>query len=208
MKKFDFLQGLLFTVVLLVSFLVMPVCLNAQAKGSYTDSRDGYAYRWVKIGSQTWMAENLRFNAPAGSWIYNNDSANLATFGRLYTWKAAQTACPKGYHLPTDKEWETLIQFLGGTGESGMKMQAMDTIGKGPGIAGSAAPGAMSSLLGGVRHADGSCIGINIWGGCWSAGKVNDTIANNVLFAHGTKDMDFSTNDKKSGFSVRCVRVK
>jgi hypothetical protein len=89
-----------------------------------------------------------------------------------------------------------------------MKMQSMDTIGKGPGKAGSAAPGAMSSLLGGVRHPDGSCIGINIWGGCWSSGKVNDTIAKNVLFAHGTKDMDFSTNDKASGFSVRCVRVK
>lgn len=192
--------------VLFASLFFMPMLLNAQSKGTFKDSRDGNVYNWVKIGAQTWMTENLKFSVPDGSWAYNNDSVNLPTYGRLYSWKAAQTACPKGWHLPSDKEWDAVIKTLGGSTEAGLKMQSMDTIGKGPSTAGSAAPGAYSSLLSGIRHPDGSCIGINYWGGCWSSGKINDTIATNVLFAHGTKDMGVSSNDKKSGFSVRCVK--
>lgn len=200
------MNGFTNAMVLFVSLSVFPMLLNAQVKTTFTDSRDGHVYNCVKIGNQTWMTENLKYNVPAASWIYNNDSVNLPTFGRLYTWKAAQTACPKGWHLPSDKEWGVLIQSLGGSAEAGLKMQAMDTIGKGPGTAGTSAPGAISSLLSGVRHPDGSCIGINLWGGCWSAGKASDTVATNVLFAHGTKDMGISSNDKKAGFSVRCVK--
>ena len=191
--------------VLFFSLLFLPNLLHSQEKGTFKDIRDGQVYNWVKAGTQAWMTENLRFNVSPGSWVYNNDSTTPVGFGRLYTWKAAQTACPKGWHLPTEKEWGLLIQSLGGSGQAGLAMQSMDTIGQPEAISGMA-PRPKSSLLGGVRHPDGSCTGLNFWGGCWSAGKINDTVASNVLFVHGAKDVGISTNDKNSGFSVRCFR--
>jgi len=208
MKKLHFRIGLWNAMVIFVSLTCLPMLVNAQNKGTFKDIRDGHEYHWVKIGNQAWMADNLSYNVPVGSWAYNNDSAHEVNFGRLYSWKAAQTACPKGWHLPSDKEWSALIQTLGGSSQAGLNMQNMDTIGKPRSKAGVVAPGSISTLLSGIRHPDGSCIGINYWGGCWSSGKVNDTVANNVLFAHGTKDLGLSTNDKNSGFSVRCVRNK
>jgi uncharacterized protein (TIGR02145 family) len=206
MKKNHVSLRSLKNVAILISLIISPMVQQAQTKGVFTDVRDGKSYNWVKVGSQTWMAQNLSFNAPSGSWAYNNDTVNLPLYGRLYSWKAAQTACPKGWHVPSDKEWGTLIQALGGNAEAGLKMQSMDTIGRKTTTARPGSPATLSSLLSGVRHPDGSCIGLNFWGGCWSSGKVNDSVANNVLFAHGSKEMVVSSNDMKSGFSVRCVK--
>jgi len=191
---------------LFVSLTLLPILMNAQDKTTFTDSRDGHVYHWVKTGTQAWMTENLKFNAPAGSWAYNSDSANEENFGRLYSWKAAQSACPKGWHVPSEKEWGAMRESLGS--DAGLKIQSMDTIGKSHVKAGKPNPAAASTLLSGVRHPDGSFTGLNSWGGCWTSGKVNDTVATNILFAKGSKDVGFSTNDKTAGFSVRCVRNK
>ena len=71
-------------------------------------------YRTVKIGNQTWMAENLDYDVE-GSKCYDNDPANCAKYGRLYTWDAARKACPAGWHLPTFVEWTTLMDYVGST---------------------------------------------------------------------------------------------
>ncbi|MCB0638809.1 MAG: hypothetical protein KDC54_19405, partial [Lewinella sp.] len=78
--------------------------------GSFTDPRDGEIYPVITIGDQLWMAENLRFNAP-GSWL-NPDNPS-AVYGRLYDARTAQTACPDGWHLPSDAEWNELEIYLG-----------------------------------------------------------------------------------------------
>ena len=192
----------------LISLALLPVMMNAQDNASFTDTRNGHVYNWTKIGTQTWMTENLNYNIPAGSWVYDNDSATGINFGKLFSWKAAQTACPKGWHLPSVKEWGTAIQTFGGNSEAGLKMQSLDTIGKSRDMAKKHTPAVGSSLLGGVRHADGTYTGINSWGGCWTTGKVNDTVASNVLFVKKSKEIGFSTNDKSAGFSVRCIRNK
>ena len=68
--------------------------------GTYKDSRDGQLYKTVTIKEQVWIAENMNYRTPNGSWCYNDDSTNCNIYGRLYHWGAAQTACPAGWRLP------------------------------------------------------------------------------------------------------------
>lgn len=77
------------------------------------DDRDKQIYNAVKIGNQWWMAENLNYNKLSGSSYYNHDSITYSHYGRLYTWEAANSSCPVGWHLPTDAEWKELEITVG-----------------------------------------------------------------------------------------------
>jgi uncharacterized protein (TIGR02145 family) len=98
--------------------------------GSFVDARDGQIYRYVTIGTQTWMAENLNFNA-SGSFCYDNVASNCDTYGRLYDWVTVmgfesscnenycvslqsphRGICPVGWHVPSRDEWEDLIKYV------------------------------------------------------------------------------------------------
>ncbi len=98
---------------------------GAPDAGTFTDTRDGQTYKWVRIGDQVWMAENLNF-ASTGSWCYDNNATNCDHYGRLYTWDAVmngasasnanpsgvQGICPPGWHVPGDVEWTQLVDYL------------------------------------------------------------------------------------------------
>lgn len=208
MRKPTFLQPLRFAPAAIAILLLFPAILHAQDKGTFKDPRNGYDYTWTIIGHQAWMIQNLNYKTNEESWDYNNDTSNSQHFGRLYSWKAAQAACPKGWHLPSAKEWNVLTQSLGGSAAAGEKLQKMDTIDKTKVVTMASVKGTLSTLLAGVRHPDGTSTGIGVWGGCWMSGKATDTVGSNVLFAKNAKDIVVSTNDKRSGFSVRCVRNK
>ena len=115
--------------------------------GTISDSRDGQSYRTVKIGSRTWMAENLNYRVDSSS-CYGDSSANCEIYGRLYKWAAAmgldgmydtslwtgtplrQGVCPQGFHLPDDSDWTTLlatVQAIPGIaqGAVGLPLQAV-----------------------------------------------------------------------------------
>ena len=191
----------------MISIVVLLFCnvLIAQEKGTIKDSRDGHVYQWIKIGKKAWLAENVKYNANPGSWVYNNDSTNASLHGRLYTWNAAMTACPKGWVIPTDDDWALLIGQFGGVDAAGGKLQDMDTIywRANKNIPESAK--IISTLLGGVRHGDSTYTGISLWGGLWSATVVNN-MASDYLFVHGNKSIGKSSNGKGSALGVRCVR--
>jgi len=90
---------------------------------AFADSRDGKIYIKVKIGNQTWMAENLNYNIK-NSRCYDDNPDNCKKYGRLYDWEAAKKACPIGWHLPSNGEWKTLINFAGGAKTAGKKLKA------------------------------------------------------------------------------------
>jgi len=120
------------------SGIVLPCKTESEDNCEYgilKDSRDGQEYKTVKIGEQWWMAQNLNFDTD-NSWCYGDAPANCAKYGRLYTWVAAvggaedecggehecdlgtgdvQGVCPKGWHLPSKAEWETLIVAVNGS---------------------------------------------------------------------------------------------
>jgi len=93
---------------------------------SFTDQRDGQTYKYVKIGRQVWMAENLNYQT-TNSRCYDNSPSNCNVYGRLYPWVDTKQACPSGWHLPSHSEWIELVDFLGGEDVAGGKMKITGT---------------------------------------------------------------------------------
>jgi uncharacterized protein (TIGR02145 family) len=186
--------------VLLLVILFSGTTLTAQVSGNFTDARDGHFYFWTKAGNQVWMARNLAYAEPVNSWAYNgDDSVHIHKYGRLYNWEGAKAACPKGWRLPSEKDWKTLIETLGAQ-RAGTVVQHWDTVGIEEGMP------MFSSLLSGVRYTNGVFLNVNYWGACWSSTAINDSTAINYLFSRGSAEITPSTNDKRAGFAVRCIK--
>ncbi|MCQ2286917.1 MAG: fibrobacter succinogenes major paralogous domain-containing protein [Bacteroidales bacterium] len=101
-----------------------PFVESYSAMGQFTDPRDGREYRTITIGSQIWMAENLKY-AVENSYCYEDDESKCK-YGRLYSWSSAKEnkLCPEGWHIPYFEEWEILSDAVGGKDVAGMKLRA------------------------------------------------------------------------------------
>ena len=94
-------------IVSVVFVVALAVSSFADSQGSIKDSRDGRTYHTVQVGDKSWIVENLNYKG--SGFCYDDNANNCEKYGRLYTWKDAQGACPEGWYLPTDDEWYELI---------------------------------------------------------------------------------------------------
>jgi uncharacterized protein (TIGR02145 family) len=152
------------------------------------------------------MAQNLN-RATAGSKCYNNDETNCATYGRLYDWATAMTACPDDWHLPTAAEWATLTNFAGGAETAGTKLKAASgwAIGNGMDNYG------FSALPGGIGYSGGSSFSDGgSFGNWWSAtDDAESGRGDNNAYRLGIGDHEGvvdDSNDKDYLNSVRCIQ--
>jgi uncharacterized protein (TIGR02145 family) len=211
--------------------------------GTMTD-QDGNLYKTVIIGNQEWMAENLRVssfrngsplqnytsnsdwstanNISDAAWVYyNNDSTYACPYGKLYNKYAATNSsnglCPVGWHIPTESEWVTLINYLdadanGGISpnDAGGKLKSAGTFfWNGTNTGGSNLTG-YSALPGGYRTNAGEFFSEGINGYYWTYSNItNSSSSYTRVFSNSTQSVSIGTSGSASttsGFSVRCLR--
>jgi len=157
----------------------------------------------VNIGTQTWHKCNLNVVPSKGiSQCYENKPENCAKYGRLYDWEAAMSACPAGFHLPTEKEWTALRDYAGGEGDAGEKLKAKSGwLGNGNGtdeFGFAALPGGTSNSSDGFTYA-------GYFGYWWSATEITASFAFEWSMTYNT-GMNMYSNSKMDLYSVRCIK--
>jgi uncharacterized protein (TIGR02145 family) len=193
---------------------------------------DGNIYKTVQIGDQCWMKENLKVgtmvnggveqtnNLIIEKYCYDNDPANCEVYGGLYQWDEMMEysttpgimgICMTGWHLPTDEEWTSLSDFLGGEDIAGGKTKTTGTIEDGTGLWYSPNTGAtnesgFTGLPVGFHYYDGSFGSLNDSGIWWSSTQGSPTKAWNRSLYYGGAGVDRYLSSKWYGFSVRCLR--
>jgi len=180
----------------LISILSICYSINySQQTGSFEDPRDGNDYKTIKIGTQTWFAENLAYKTDSGCWAYDSNQSNIAKYGYLYNWVTAKQACPNGWHLPSKIELETLLNSVGGNGS--IAYQALIQSG-GSGF---------SARLGGYRVTVGGFDSIEEEAYFWSSSSDDDADAWHMYIGIYNKGADvYNLFYENCGFSVRCLK--
>ena len=189
-------------------------------KNEYIDKRDNHTYKTIKIGNQTWIAENLAYipyvcppDSQNGIWIYNylgSDTAEARKtqeykkYGCLYSYKTAQNACPDGWHLPNDDEWKQLETFLG------MKKPGVDsTIWRGTNQGYLLKVGSLSGfsvIFGGWRTGYGKFNFINEHANFWTSSEFDKNRSYERLLNINSPKIGRNIGNKDCGFSVRCIK--
>ncbi len=191
--------------------------------GSGVTDIDGNTYSSIIINGQEWMAENLRTakyangdiipnitdgsqwtNLSTGAWShYNNDSSYENPYGKIYNFYSVidnRNVCPSGWHAPSDSEWITLMNSLGGQNIAGGKMKSTGTQYWLLPNADATNSSGFAALPGGYRY-DTGFFDLGIYGGFW--GTDNPTFASRTL----SKDNGvLNTSTGQNGWSVRCLK--
>ena len=210
------------------SFTTLP----ENGGGTVTDI-DGNVYHVVTIGTQEWLAENLKAvrydkgdsipNVPdALEWgdlkkgaycNYDKNPVSAQTYGRLYNWFAVNSnlnLCPDGWHVPKDTEWQTLIDYLGGEGVAGGKLKATGTLGQGTGLwmdpnAGATNESGFSALPGGLRDDLGN-FSLLAENACFWSSTADLANAWNRELSFKYVTVERYSRSQNNGYSVRCIK--
>ena len=193
--------------------------------GCFADSRDNNIYPTVTIGAQTWMAENLAYLPSVSTtstystntayyYVYGYSgtsistakaTANYATYGVLYNWTAANSACPTGWHLPTSTEWSTLLSYVGGSSTAGTYLKATSGWTEYSGITNSDTYG-FAALPGGYYYYNSTTFSsIGTYGRWWTSTIYSSTYAYYQSMSYSYAYVYSNDIYKSHGSSVRCV---
>lgn len=190
---------------------------------------DGNIYVTVSIGTQVWMAENLkttRYNdgkpipfvtddkawkaleSPGYCW-YKNDINNRETFGGLYNWYTVRTGklCPRGWHVPTEQEWSAMERSLGDLNSAGNKLKEAGNDHWKNFLSGATNESGFTAIPGGLRHSSGI---FPLYGDSYAVWWTSTAYDEADAWNHGLHDSSSRAfkgfDNKKNGFSVRCLR--
>ena len=156
----------------------------------------------MTIGDQTWMAENLNYETE-NSYCYDDDPSNCSKYGRLYTWAAAKTVCPSGWHLPSTTEFKTLFTAVGGSSTAGTVLKSTGgwyNDGNGTDAFG------FSALPAGNRRNNGYYNDEGNYAYFWSSKEYDSSNAYRMYLYYNHDNAYLSYCSKDYGFSVRCVK--
>ena len=213
-----------------ISFKTLGILFNPNLTyGTLTDI-DGNTYKTITIGTQTWMAENLKttkyrngdpianvkenatwaaLTSGAYCWYKNDSVVNKSLYGALYNWYAVSDSrkiAPTGWHVPTTAEVTTLVTFLGGEGAAGGKVKEEGTIHFVVSNYLATNSSGFSALPGGLRFNGGVFDYVTTAGYWWSSTEISSTNSTTFSVASSNDDVYLFTNSKTDGLSVRCIK--
>ena len=216
--------------IMLIVLATLISCSPTETDDKAVTDIDGNEYKTVKIGDQVWMAENLKVtryrngdpipnvtvdsqwtNLTTGALCaYDNDDNNVSTYGLLYNWYAVNDArglAPDGWRVPTDAEWQTLIDNLGGNLVAGNKLKEAGTAYWNSPDSSATNESGFTALPGGYRYYySGTFYYIGLYGIWWSATESSSARAWLRILGSYYPGVGRDDYDKHYGFSVRCVR--
>lgn len=195
--------------------------------GTLTDI-DGNSYKTIIIGTQTWMAENLRTtkysngdfigttspatkdisaeSTPKYQWPNAGNESTTAIYGRLYTWYALaddRKICPTGWHIPSDTEWTTLITYLS---DAGGKLKEISINHWFSPNTGATNETGFTALPGGVRMVNGLFFMMGTTAEFWSSTSVSLTNAGGTGLENFLSGVGRGNGNKNNGNSIRCIK--
>jgi uncharacterized protein (TIGR02145 family) len=205
------------------------IARQLQSSGTFIDSRDGEIYKWIRIGRQVWMAENLRstsyrdgtpvptvptddvwskLGTGALCWP-DNEPANKNTYGALYNYYAVadgRNICPEGWHVPTIDEWRVLENQLGGKDVAGGRMKDLASNLWKVAPTGEGNESGLSAVPAGGRGRLGSPVDTGRYATWWSSTSESPDFAWHWGLYPDRAEIRSNPGHKGSGFSVRCVK--
>jgi uncharacterized protein (TIGR02145 family) len=193
---------------------------------------DSSSYSYVSISSQVWLTHNLKARryqnvdkiitttpatldisaevTPKYHWAYGGDESNVDTYGRLYTWYAAtdkRNLCPKGWHVPSDEEWTSMVSLeaMGGVDVGGGKLKEIGTTHWITPNSGATNETGFTALPGGYRFQYGRFSDIGFSGFWWSSTENSDSTAYGWGLSSYNSQITRFTFKKRDGLAVRCI---
>lgn len=224
MKYFSILS-----VALLLFVLSMSSCKVQKKVSDNIVDIDGNVYPTVKIGKQVWLGENLKvthycngdsipyfkyekvtYHFSAGRQCdYENKPDNSKIYGKLYNFYTTidkRNLCPVGWHVPSDNEWTTLSNYLGGDSVAGGQLKSTDTsFWQSPNVGATNKTG-FTALLGGAYYTIGAFSSINSYGYWWSSSEFASNYALGISMNYFNKNVSKGNHNMDNCFSVRCIK--
>lgn len=215
--------------IVLTFFSLSTGCTKEEKPPDPVTDVEGNIYKTVKIGTQVWMAENLRttkYNdgtditltpgssqwnnlSSAGYCWYDNDEPSFKElYGALYNGYTVVTGklCPDGWHIPEKQEWTVLREFLGDSVKAGGKMKEAGTVNWQSPNKGADNSSGFTAVAAGIRYFEGTFSSNQSFTSMWSATDASqgELWCTSLYFADAT--LSLNHRSKKYGFSVRCIK--